>query len=111
MSKNEWIAVMYAVAIGGAFIGLLYPSIVAAFIASKPPPRYLDPTWSRVRQWATYLALGLFLSAVLVTLGFAGFLGDADNQKMLKDAGFVAYTLAFGFGFGSAALIEEPLKR
>ena len=54
---------------------------------------------------------GDLISAVIVTLGFAGFLGDDSNQKALEEAGFVAYTLAFGFGFGAASLYEAPAKQ
>ena len=57
-----------------------------------------------------YLAAGLFIAAMVVTLGFAGFLSDDENKKALDAMGLVAYTLAFAYGFGAGQLAEEPLK-
>ncbi len=102
---------MYLVAIGGAFLGLMYPTIIARF-KRGPGPRYRTfGTSSSIGGWVGYLAVGLLISAIVVTLGFGGFLSDENNKKALDAMGLVAYSLAFGFGFGAGQLAEEPLKQ
>lgn len=108
---DGWIAEMFGVAIGGAFVGLLYPSLVKLFRESAPPLIYVSAALSPGKRWAVYLGVGLVLSAILAALGFVTFLGDEENRQSLKDSGVVAYFAAFTYGFGAASLVEEPLKK
>ena len=39
---DKFIAQMYAAALVGAFIGLLWPTVVAYFNASRPRPMYIS---------------------------------------------------------------------
>jgi hypothetical protein len=110
-STNSFVLYMYLVAIGGAFLGLMYPKIIASFKGGPGPTYHTFGASSSIGGWVRYLAAGLLISAIVVTLGFGGFLSDADNKKALDAMGLVAYTLAFGFGFGAGQLAEEPLKK
>ena len=110
-STDRFVLYMYLVAIGGAFLGLMYPTIIARFRRGPGPNYRTFGTSASIGGWVGYLAAGLFISAIVVTLGFGGFLSDEDNKKALDAMGLVAYTLAFGFGFGAGQLAEEPLKK
>ena len=101
---------LFAAAMVGAFVGLLYPALVALFRSVSPVP-LAQLSVSPTIRWIIYVVAGLILAAVLVALGFTAFLGDEENRQSLKDSGSVAYFAAFSYGFASASLIEEPLKR
>ena len=108
----SWTLKIWLVAVGGAVFGLLWPYIVAA-IRGGPGPKFgigqfTNSSTGKALVWG--LAV-LVASAVVVSLGFAGFLGDAENRKALEDAGGAAFFLLFTFGFGAAALVEEPLRK
>jgi hypothetical protein len=101
---------MYMIAVAGSVFGLLWPWIVKAW-RDTGPTYYVLSAGSSARKYIFWFALTLVIAAALVAVGFATFLGDEENQKELEAAGKAAYFLAFSFGFGTAALIEEPLRK
>jgi hypothetical protein len=103
---------MYVIAVAGSVFGLLWPWIVKAWRANAPKPRYyVLGQDSKLPQYLFWFGLTLFIAGALVALGFAAFLGDEANQEQLEASGTVAYFLSFTFGFGTAALVEEPLRK
>lgn len=103
-----WMSWMFASVAFGSFSGLFWPAVVKAFRKSTPTAvAFSDPRMKILR----YLGLGVIIALVVSALGFASFLGTPEQQDALRKLGTLAYFTAYTFGFGTASMIEEPLKR
>jgi hypothetical protein len=111
--NDDWIKTMFFWSVIGSLAGLLWPLAVAWF---KKLSGDLYPIITRragpspIMKAIALIVSGIFIAVVAAAVGFGVFLGDAENRKALQEQGLLAYFLAFNFGFGSASLIEEPLK-
>jgi hypothetical protein len=105
---NKWLLEMYAVAVIGAVLAMLYPRLLARI--KKGPTLSAQLYRASVQGWGGYLATVLAVSCIVTALGFAAFItGSLEDE--VKKLGGLAFFSAFTFGFGAGSATEEPLKK
>lgn len=103
-----WIAWVFASVVAGSICGIFWPAVVKQFRDSTPVAvAFSDPRSKIIR----YLVFGVIIAVVVSALGFAAFVGTPAEQEALRALGSLAYFTAFTFGFSTASMIEEPLKK
>ena len=116
---NEWIIQMFIAAVLGSYAGLLWPILVALY--RKQSTQIFSMLEIKIMKANNVLliifkiilffAVGLVIAIIAAAIGFAAFLQDETTRETLKNLGILAYFSAFTYGFSSASLVEEGLKK
>jgi hypothetical protein len=107
----SWIWWMFVASAAGSVFAVFWPTIVGNFKDSGPTYNTVVSARSRTVRFVAFAVLGVVIGVVVAALGFATFLGSAENRAALEAAGIVSYFSAFTAGFASGSLFEEPLKQ